>query len=206
MRERVPSRSVIRSRLTRRPSSFGALAWPARWSFSSTLVLAAETENYGCTIGMSATARTLRLVVHSRLQGQQRLFPLVLEGAAATAASPADCSRGSWRSPNVEQIQLKRRLDLQFVATDGGLIVTGDDASTAIIPDQSCRVVFDKILWVEDGMHHGKPCYKGVDRPEPKPAANTTASGNDKSTMLVLVCGVAIGVGVVLAAQRWRGA
>ena len=139
-------------------------------------------------------------------KGNNDYFLSCSEGAAATAASPADCSRGSWRSPNVEQIQLKRRLDLQFVATDGGLVVTGDDASTAIIPDQSCRVVFDKILWVEDGMHHGKPCYKGVDRTEPTPVANTTASGSDKSTMLVLVCGVAIGVGVVLAAQRWRGA
>ena len=90
----------------------------------------------------------------------------------------------------------------------GGLLVVGGDAETPIIPDQSCRIVFSKILWVQDGLHHGRPCYKGVDIVEATNAlaASASPSSGSASTMLVLACGVAIGMAAMLAAQRWRGA
>merc|ERR1719217_667724 len=59
-----------------------------------------------------------------------------LQCSEASAATPSACTVGAWRSPNVEQIQLKRKLELGFVhdAAAGGLVATGADAATAMTP------------------------------------------------------------------------
>ena len=74
------------------------------------------------------------------------------------AATPDKCERGAWRSPNVEQLQLKRSLDLAFApdAAAGGLVAAGDDAATPIVPDNIVKVNFSK-LPPNNGMSHPTP-------------------------------------------------
>ena len=122
------------------------------------------------------------------------------------AATPDKCERGAWRSPNVEQLQLKRSLDLAFApdAAAGGLVAAGDDAATPIVPDNIVKVNFSKIVWREDGLHHGRPCYIAAERPvaESPSSSAESASALARHPELAVAIGVAVGVAVVLAAQR----
>ena len=50
----------------------------------------------------------------------------------AEAATPSDCAIGAWRSPNVEMLQLQRKLTLGFQpdAAAGGLAARGRASTT----------------------------------------------------------------------------
>ena len=117
-----------------------------------------------------------------------------------------DCAVGAWRSPNVEQLQLKRQIKIGFVNGPDGIIATGEDADTPFIPDQICKVTFSRMVWKECGMNHGRPCYEAEDRAVEAPAAAvpTQVSALDTRTMLAMSVGVALGVLAVLVAQRVR--
>jgi len=129
-------------------------------------------------------------------------FFLASSGSAATV--PIECACGSWRSPNVEMLQLKRQLEIGFVPGDDGLVATGADAATPIVPDQVCRIDFSKVAWVEAGLNHGRPCYRGVERKLAAPAKAHDDARVDPhpQPVVLLALGVAAGVVAVLAAQR----
>ena len=126
-----------------------------------------------------------------------------------SADTPDKCSLGSWRSPNVEQLQLKRQLQIGFKAStaNGGLTAVGQDANTPICPDHQLRIDFSKMEWRQEGLNHGKPCYVAYDLPQEAPAAKGQAK-SDNSPLLqqpavVLAVGIAAGALAMLAVQRW---
>ena len=89
---------------------------------------------------------------------------------ASDRTDPCECPLGDWRSPHFENTQLRRRLQLGFQAEgtgpDRALRVSGTDAAVEIIPDGISRIDFSAMVFREDGLHHGRPCY----RAHPKPA------------------------------------
>jgi len=116
---------------------------------------------------------------------------------------------GDWRSPNVEQLQLKRNLHLGFAYDEaaGGLVATGDDAALAMIPDQITKITFSKLVFKESGINHGRVCYEAFERPEPPPVA-AAAHGLRawlSNPAVAAGAGVAIGMLALLALQRARG-
>ena len=124
------------------------------------------------------------------------------------APTPVDCKLGSWRSPNVEQIQLKRKLEIGFSKSENGsLVAIGGDAGTAIIPDGACKVDLSKMEFVEQGLNHGRPCYIAKERTRPaatsKPVAETSdGASNSTHTYATLALGIAVGMLAMLAVQR----
>ena len=104
--------------------------------------------------------------------------------------SPTTASSGAWRSVHIEDIQLKRKLDLGFKATaDGTLTACGSDASLAISPDGKLTLTFSELEFVPDGMHHGKTAYKAR-------AKKTASVSRDllSSPVVHVALGVAVGV------------
>ena len=120
------------------------------------------------------------------------------------AASPCDGAVGAWRSPNVEQLQLKRKIEIGFVKKGDAIVAVGADAGTPIVPDNIVKVDFSKMEWREQGMNHGKPCFVAKECAAPPSPQKAAAGGDDRarSNTLMLVMGVAIGVLAVLAVQR----
>ena len=130
--------------------------------------------------------------------------------SSSQADTPVDCELGSWRSHNVEQLQLQRKLELGFAKNtakaDGeGLIAIGSDAATSIVPDNIVRITFSKMIFREEGMNHGKPCYRAdnVESKEEPPPEQPKAAAEPLHPALLLSVGAAIGALAVLAAQRW---
>ena len=124
--------------------------------------------------------------------------------------TPVDCAQGTWRSPNVEQLQLKRRLDIAFVFNEraGGLVATGEDADTPFVPDQMCKIVLSKIVWKDAGINHGKTCYEAFERPVEDGVAaappQTRLAAWLANPAFTVAVGAVLGAVVVLAAQRSR--
>ena len=110
--------------------------------------------------------------------------------------------------------QLKRLLDIGFEAdaAAGGLVATGKDAGTPIIPDHICRVNFSGIVWRQSGFNHGRPCYEAIERPVSATIPADQATAEEKLGIRALLSqpavamGIGVGIGVlaVLAAQRYR--
>ena len=97
---------------------------------------------------------------------------------------PADLAVGEWRSPLVEQQQLKRSLGLGFTQQSGSEALHAEgpasqpepchryyarsltrphlpqDAETNIIPDNASIYIFANYVWIPDGLHHCKPKFK----------------------------------------------
>ena len=135
------------------------------------------------------------------------------------AATPMDCAVGAWRSPNVEMLQLKRKLSIGFAEGGSSLLVAvGDDANLPIVPDNMCQVNFSEFAWKQEGFNHGRPCYTAVAKPPPPEGGGGDAAGGDKnkagggagggsgpSPLLLVALGVAVGAIVVLAGQRAMG-
>ena len=125
--------------------------------------------------------------------------------SAHAAPVPSECQLGSWRSPNVEQLQLKRQLNLGFTRSpDGsGLVATGADAALAIIPDHIVKVDLSKFLWREAGLNHGRPMYEACERPTEAPIVVREDRLPARSLLLV-GAGVAIGLLAAVAFQQMR--
>ena len=112
------------------------------------------------------------------------------------------------RSPHFENTQLRRKLTLGFRAEGAGsdrqLCACGDDASTFIIPDGISKVDLSTVVFREDGMHHGRPCFRAAPAPSAAVAAprwaDRLASRPAVTAGLCIVLGFAVGV----AASRRR--
>ena len=130
-----------------------------------------------------------------------------LQASSDEALTPSDVKVGNWRSPNVEQLQLKKQLQLGFKLKDGDLVCVGADAATYICPDNIIRFKFSGMAWTQDGLNHGRPCYSAYDvTPEEeklKAAAKDSAASAPLPPLVVLSIGLAVGALGVLAAQRW---
>ena len=130
-----------------------------------------------------------------------------LQASDDKALTPDAVAIGNWRSPNVEQLQLKRQLLLGFKVKDGDLVSAGADAATPICPDNIIRLKLSSMAWKQDGINHGRPCYSAYDvaPEEEKPKAATPESGTSTPLppFVVLSIGLAVGALAVLAAQRW---
>mmetsp|Transcript_48887 Transcript_48887/g.104365 ORF Transcript_48887/g.104365 Transcript_48887/m.104365 type:complete len:176 (-) Transcript_48887:44-571(-) len=114
---------------------------------------------------------------------------------ALESRAPADVPIGEWHSPLVE-MQMKRALRLGFVETPDGLIASGDDAATAIVPDQVSKLQFSKYIFKLDGLHHGRPAYVAHERPKlPEPTAQAQRLAISPATYI----GVGVGIGVLAA-------
>lgn len=124
----------------------------------------------------------------------------------AATPTPPDCPVGNWRSPNVEQLQLKRQIKLgfEYSARAGGLVAVGEDADTAIIPDNMCKVRFSRIVWKESGMNHGRPCFEAEECPAEPEQPTAEQASLPMQTVGAIALGITIGVAAVLVAQRLR--
>ncbi|KAL1528282.1 hypothetical protein AB1Y20_009639 [Prymnesium parvum] len=79
--------------------------------------------------------------------------------------SPAAPPVGSWRSVHVEDVQLKRKLQIGFTAlSDGTIVANGPDASLPIFPDGKMQIVFSELAFQPVERFHGKPAYRAVAR------------------------------------------
>lgn len=124
---------------------------------------------------------------------------------ASDAPTPAAAAVGSWRSPNVEQQQLKRKLELGFEGipdTDGDLVACGADAATPFIPDGVCRIQLSKMEWRQDGLNHGKPAYQAYERrvPADVPSDARQPDGSPASDQLHPAALIAIGIAIGIVA------
>jgi hypothetical protein len=125
--------------------------------------------------------------------------------SAHDAPLPAGCPAGSWRSPMVEQQQLKRSLSLGFAAVggDGRMRACGDDAATPIVPDGRMKVELGALEWRPDGMNHGRPAYQAHPAPAPVPEASGAAARQSVvPPALYILAGVAVGVACTVAVLR----
>ena len=133
-------------------------------------------------------------------------------------ATPADVPLGGWRSPMVEEQQLKRRLELGFAViegSDGTLRTVGADAETPFIPDGVCRIKLGSYEWRPDGMNHTKPAYQAQEKraaPPSEPAAPEKAVAPQSPPpqppihpAIYVVIGVAAGIACTLAIGGLRG-
>jgi len=81
---------------------------------------------------------------------------------------PTAAPAGSWRSPNVEELQLKRRLSLGFEAVAGetGCIrACGADAATPFVPDQTVTVDLSQWIFRPEGLNHGRVAFLAAEKP-----------------------------------------
>ena len=112
------------------------------------------------------------------------------------------------RSPHFENTQLRRKLSLGFRAEGTGaerqLRACGEDAATCIIPDGVSKVDLSAVVFREDGMHHGKPCFRAA--PAPPAAAAAAPRWTAWLARPVVQAGlcIALGVAVGVAAGRRR--
>ena len=135
---------------------------------------------------------------------------------ATDSADPCACPVGEWRSPHFENSQLRRRLQLGFMADGAGqFCACGDDAGTAIIPDGISRIDLSAMVFKEDGQNHGRPCFRAFPKPVPAAAAAAAAGeptpatprrwalSLDNPIVGAALC-IALGVVVGAAAARRR--
>mmetsp|Transcript_29947 Transcript_29947/g.77543 ORF Transcript_29947/g.77543 Transcript_29947/m.77543 type:complete len:188 (+) Transcript_29947:101-664(+) len=133
--------------------------------------------------------------------------------------TPADAPLGSWRSPFVEEQQIKRQLEIGFQSiegSDGNLRVCGADASTPFIPDGVCRVRLGNMEFRPDGMNHGKPAYQayevsqgiaiapaggGVSK-DARQAATTQSWSASHHPAVYIAAGVIVGIACTVAIMR----
>lgn len=125
------------------------------------------------------------------------------------APTPTECPPNSWRSPNVEMLQLKRPLKYGFEArADGSLVVVGSDAGLTILPDNLCKVDFSQMVWREEGWNHGRPMYQAYPAPKSAPVASSPSAEGEPAAMwsarpeLLVALGALCGVAAVLAVQH----
>ena len=124
----------------------------------------------------------------------------------SAATTPADAPVGSWRSPMVEEQQLKRQLQIGFKVaegTDGVLHIVGPDAETPFMPDGVCKFVLGKMEFRPDGLNHGKISYQAFERKVP-PAEPMARSGPPawQPAVAYIAIGLAVGVSCTLALSR----
>ena len=111
------------------------------------------------------------------------------------------------RSPHFENTQLRRKLTLGFRAEGAGaerqLCACGDDAATFIIPDGVSKVDLSTVVFREDGMHHGKPCFRAAPAPPAVVAAPHWTVWLARPAVNAGLC-IALGFAVGVAASRRR--
>ena len=111
------------------------------------------------------------------------------------------------RSPHFENTQLRRKLTLGFRAEGAGaerqLCACGDDAATFIIPDGVSKVDLSAVVFREDGMHHGKPCFRAAPAPPAVVAAPHWTVWLARPAVNAGLC-IALGFAVGVAASRRR--
>lgn len=115
--------------------------------------------------------------------------------------SPATPPVGSWRSVFVEDIQLKRKLQLGFEKVsdgkrEGTLIACGPDASLPISPDGKLQIIFSELEFRPVGVHHMMTAFQAFQR---QPEQPVHARFSVSSPVLHAVAGVAIGTLVTTA-------
>ena len=90
-----------------------------------------------------------------------------LHARGDAVSTPVHAPVGAWRSPMVEQQQLKRNLSVGFEAisdgAEGVLGACGADAATPFIPDGICRVRLSTMRFHPEGLNHGKTAYLARD-------------------------------------------
>ena len=125
--------------------------------------------------------------------------------------SPAALEVGTWRSPNVEQMQLKRSLALGFKDDETGCLrVCGSDATTVLSPDGRMQVDLSKLRFMPVSMNHGKTAYEAQleEAPAAAAAAAVASAPAGTSAALHVAAGVLLGVvataGVFVLATRRR--
>ena len=131
-------------------------------------------------------------------------------GPTGALKSPRVCTTLATliRSPHFENTQLRRKLTLGFRAEGAGaerqLRACGEDAATCIIPDGVSKVDLSAVVFREDGMHHGKPCFRAA--PAPPAAAAVAPRWTVWLARPVVQAGlcIALGVAVGVAAGRRR--
>eukprot|EP00964_Phaeocystis_antarctica_P066318 scaffold40062_cov67-Phaeocystis_antarctica.AAC.6 len=110
-------------------------------------------------------------------------------------------------SPHFENTQLRRKLTLGFRAEGAGaerqLCACGDDAGTFIIPDGVSKVDLSTVVFREDGMHHGKPCFRAAPAPPAVVAAPHWTVWLARPAVNAGLC-IALGFAVGVAASRRR--
>ena len=129
--------------------------------------------------------------------------------ASAKVQSPAEVAVGEWRSPIVET-GLRRKLTIGFESKDGDkLVAVGADAATPLVPDGMCKIMLSKLVWVQDGIHHGKPSYRAEALPDepsqPRESDERVAAGSGIHPAVYMALGVLGGAAlaaVVLRAKR----
>ena len=133
-----------------------------RWARVEWVVADTRLHVRTCTMTMvcNATQHTLTRRPSLCCSGNNEFF---LHGERA-GDTPDKCEVGSWRSHNVEMMQIKRKLQLGFEVVPGTepicLQACGPDASTPFIPDGVCRVNLSHYIWEPHGMNHGRTAYK----------------------------------------------